>query len=305
EESVSRARAAGERAEHARALSLLGQIVLLAGDPGMGRARFEEALAIWTELGDAEGMVITRTMLATTGDLGELHRRGRPADLALARTRWEEHLRFFQDHGSIVEIARSLGGLAYMSYKERDYPHALEFCHRALHFHWEIRDLRALPASFEDVADVAGMTGQPLVAVRLYGAAEALREMIDAPIPPWFLAEFEQEIAVTRQALPKDAFESQWAAGRALALDDAVAEALAVTLPAPSAPLARADPNVLTRREMEVLRLLTDGQSNREIAEALWISHRTAAHHVESILAKLGVGSRTAAASHAIRHKLI
>lgn len=51
----------------------------------------------------------------------------------------------------------------------------------------------------------------------------------------------------------------------------------------------------LTSRELEVLRLLAAGKSNREIAGALIISERTVARHVQNIFAKLGVHSRTAA----------
>jgi len=57
----------------------------------------------------------------------------------------------------------------------------------------------------------------------------------------------------------------------------------------------------LTEREREVLALLTLGQSNREIAEALFISVKTASVHVSNILAKLGVGSRVEAAAVAYR----
>jgi NarL family two-component system response regulator LiaR len=53
-----------------------------------------------------------------------------------------------------------------------------------------------------------------------------------------------------------------------------------------------------------VLRLLIEGRSNREIATALYISPKTAANHVASILAKLGVESRTAAVSYSLRHGL-
>jgi DNA-binding NarL/FixJ family response regulator len=51
----------------------------------------------------------------------------------------------------------------------------------------------------------------------------------------------------------------------------------------------------LTRREGQVLDLLTQGRSNREIALALGITLRTAKFHVSAILAKLGAGNRTEA----------
>ena len=60
----------------------------------------------------------------------------------------------------------------------------------------------------------------------------------------------------------------------------------------------------LTRREREVLRLVVVGQSDREIAAALAIRPRTVEWHVANVLRKLGVGSRTAATAHAIRHGL-
>jgi DNA-binding NarL/FixJ family response regulator len=64
---------------------------------------------------------------------------------------------------------------------------------------------------------------------------------------------------------------------------------------------ARANPAGLTPRELEVLTLLTDGLPNREIADRLYVSSRTVEHQVDSILAKLGVTSRTAAAREASR----
>ncbi len=61
----------------------------------------------------------------------------------------------------------------------------------------------------------------------------------------------------------------------------------------------------LTRRELEVLRLLTKGMSNPEIAESLCISRATVKVQVSSILSKLGVSNRGEAISLAIQHKLI
>jgi HD-GYP domain-containing protein (c-di-GMP phosphodiesterase class II)/DNA-binding CsgD family transcriptional regulator len=61
----------------------------------------------------------------------------------------------------------------------------------------------------------------------------------------------------------------------------------------------------LSSRELEVLQLLTDGASNPDISTALFISRRTAEHHVEHILTKLGVTSRTAAVAYALTHGLL
>jgi len=64
-------------------------------------------------------------------------------------------------------------------------------------------------------------------------------------------------------------------------------------------------PDGLTAREVEVLRLLSAGSSNREIAIALIISEHTVARHVQNILAKIEAPSRTAASAYAHRHNLV
>lgn len=64
-------------------------------------------------------------------------------------------------------------------------------------------------------------------------------------------------------------------------------------------------PDALTVRELEVLRLLAQGQSNKAIAAALTITERTVKFHVSAILSKLGAGNRTEAARIAVRQGLV
>jgi DNA-binding NarL/FixJ family response regulator len=97
-----------------------------------------------------------------------------------------------------------------------------------------------------------------------------------------------------------EAVGAQWAAGQRLSLDDAVAEALAVRIDPQPSPVAHG----LTPREVEGLRLVAEGRSNRAIADQLSLSERTVESHVLHILTKLGVDSRTAAATWAVRHQL-
>lgn len=70
--------------------------------------------------------------------------------------------------------------------------------------------------------------------------------------------------------------------------------------------LQRAEPaQSLTEREIELLRLVAEGMSNKAIAQALSISENTVKYHVRNILQKLGVQNRTEAVTHAIRAGLL
>jgi ATP/maltotriose-dependent transcriptional regulator MalT len=83
--------------------------------------------------------------------------------------------------------------------------------------------------------------------------------------------------------------------------DADAAAALMRSLGAKGRPGPRAA-GLLTKRELEVLRLLGEGLTNREIAERLFISPKTAEHHVSRIYAKVGVAKRSEAAAYAARY---
>jgi len=108
-----------------------------------------------------------------------------------------------------------------------------------------------------------------------------------------------------RRALtPGEAEEQLLAEGRAGSLD---AEAVGAVLAAAGheSLVTRELPAGLTAREVEVLSLVADGCSNKQIGERLVISRRTAEHHVQSIYAKIGASSRAAAALFAMEHDLL
>ena len=107
-----------------------------------------------------------------------------------------------------------------------------------------------------------------------------------------------------RAALGDEAYGVAWRAGRALPLQEAMDEAAALTVEAGRGSTARSwtensTPFGLTPRELEVLRLVAAGHTDRQIAAALFLSPRTVHHHVAHLLAKLGVDSRAAAVAAA------
>ncbi|MDG4858485.1 helix-turn-helix transcriptional regulator, partial [Streptomyces sp. T-3] len=146
------------------------------------------------------------------------------------------------------------------------------------------------------LAWVAAMQGRHADAATLSGAAAGIRRGVSP-----FLLDDPEMLALDRkfckraeQALGKEEFDRLHAQGELLGLRPAVAFALGEPLdPAPEAPGLQAPLlATLTRREREVAALVHQGLSNREIAERLVISKRTADAHVEHILAKLGIASR-------------
>jgi DNA-binding CsgD family transcriptional regulator len=140
---------------------------------------------------------------------------------------------------------------------------------------------------------------------RLLGVAAAMRERVLRPRDRTQAFSYERTVEVARSVLDERAFASAWEAGRTLSGDQVLSEMQSLAmldsegsteqLPAPDLH------HGLSPRELEVLRLLADGRSNRAIAEALSISERTVENHVLHILTKLDVGSRTAAATYAVR----
>jgi len=97
-------------------------------------------------------------------------------------------------------------------------------------------------------------------------------------------------------------------AGAALDLSDAAVYArqqLDAALRDPSPRSRQARPGGLSRREIEVLCLVADGRTAGEIATQLFISSRTAEHHIQNIYTKIGVSTRAAATRWAVKHQVV
>jgi DNA-binding CsgD family transcriptional regulator len=141
---------------------------------------------------------------------------------------------------------------------------------------------------FEHAAALAGrMQARPMVAMSREGQARALLALDRPGDRPQARALLE-EAAATAQQLGIHGLGER-------------AAALLGELAAPAAP---AWPAGLTGREVEVLRLIAAGRSNRAIAQALFISPNTVLRHVSNIFAKTGVANRAEAAAYATRHGL-
>jgi DNA-binding CsgD family transcriptional regulator len=110
------------------------------------------------------------------------------------------------------------------------------------------------------------------------------------------LRDSDPEVAVHEAGLSLAAFDDAGARGMA---DKAAALLRVLGGPARTGPKML---GLLSRREREVLTLLTEAMTNAEIADRLFISAKTAEHHVSSILAKLQLRSRGEAAAFALRH---
>jgi predicted ATPase/DNA-binding CsgD family transcriptional regulator len=163
----------------------------------------------------------------------------------------------------------------------------------------ESEDLLGLAVALDSIASVVAAQGDPHRAALLGGAANRMWKMIRSPMLGPSYATLRE--ASLRAALaPLDDHERASALARGAAMT--TAEAIAVARAAGSGG-APAEPECpLSKRELEVARLVAEGLTNREIAERLVVAKRTVDSHIEHILAKLGFSSRTQIAVWTDRH---
>ena len=185
---------------------------------------------------------------------------------------------------------------------QRHYDEALTVFRESLHLSREVRSRWRSEECLAGLAQVASARGQYERAARLFGAAEAQREIVGQLYEPRDQASHDQWVAPARAALGDTTFTAAWAKGRAMTLEQAVEYALAPTF----APQLTADEEVnrLTTREQEVAKLIALGLTNQEIAARLVVSKRTAESHVQNILEKLGFKARGKIAAWAMQHHL-
>ncbi len=152
---------------------------------------------------------------------------------------------------------------------------------------------------------VAAAGGRPADAARLFGAGEVALKALRTHLWPSNLPDYDHWVARARASRTEEQFARDLAQGRALSLDEAAERALAGT-PNGGSILPPADrESPLTPREREVAQLAARGLSNREIAAALSIAERTAANHVQHVLEKLAIRSRTLLAARAAELGLV
>jgi ATP/maltotriose-dependent transcriptional regulator MalT len=217
-------------------------------------------------------------------------------------------------------IALGIYDLAGLSMIQRDYDTArssYEACLARLH---ELGDRELLASCLEGLAAAViaqggekGLVAETFWAARLWGAAEALREAIGAPMHPVQCAAYQQVLALAYRQVSEQALRTAWEEGRLLTPEQALAAQAQAMLPTPTPKSSPAAPPLsspsfpagLTAREVEVLRLLAQGLSDRQIAEQLVIARRTVNWYLTSIYSKIGVSSRSAATRYAIEQQLI
>jgi predicted ATPase/DNA-binding CsgD family transcriptional regulator len=296
-------RAARNRGGTAVALMVLGDVARDLGHTAEARDRCQESLAIFRELNEplGEGFTLNNLALAAYGE----------GDLDLARTLSEESLAVFRRvdvKNAMVNVLPTLGAILEAA---GDSAAAFAALTEALELALQVGPRWAVATILEGIASVAAGQGQVHVAVELASGAAALRTEIGVPVRPNLRADLERMLAKTRASLGPESFADAWTRGHERPLTDVIAEAAEVRIRsiAPQSQLVSIQEtdrrSGLSPRELEVLRLLVDGRTDREIAESLFISPRTASKHVGGILLKLDVMTRGEAAVHAVRHALV
>ncbi|HZU69901.1 MAG TPA: LuxR C-terminal-related transcriptional regulator [Ktedonobacteraceae bacterium] len=269
-------------------IALAGRLALLQGDVARARVLIEDSLLTARQLGNKASIAEYLRLLAEAATT--------QGDYVKAGALYQDSLELYQTLGDKEDMISSLEGLASVLVEE------------SIAIRW-------VPENSASAGnDETSVPLNVLWASRLCGMAESLREKMGTPLPPIERDACERTIASARSRLGEEAFAQARTEGRGMSLEevfsppkqpDPLLTELEQVLQQGAIEQAPSSyPAGLTEREVEVLRLVAQGQTNAQIAEQLIISPHTVNAHVRSIFNKLDVNSRNAATRFAIEHHL-
>jgi predicted ATPase/class 3 adenylate cyclase/DNA-binding CsgD family transcriptional regulator len=301
EESLVLHRKLGNQQSIGRTLSSLAHLSIEEGDYATARLLGEQILVIVQEQGSNPDI----GPLMTLGEIARLQ-----GDYTLARSYCEESLARGRARNITWQIAHSSVNLGYITLNEGDADGAAALFQECLEVSRQAERRGTMILGLVGLAGVANLRQQPVRAARLLGAATALLDATQVRLDATDRREYERIVANVRDQHDEASFAMAWADGRAMPIASAIAEALE---PAPKVPPPTPQPTIpisaypagLTRREVEVLRLIAQGLTDAQVAERLVISAHTVHAHLRAIYGKLDVTSRAAATRFAMEHHLV
>jgi len=291
QESLAIAENLKDRWWQAWVLHALGRVAYFDSDPVGTRKLAEKSLAIAEVLGD-------RWLIAW-----DLHLLGLAAyianDDAAAIGFYDRSLEIRYELGHIVGIVIALHLKGSACQRSGNLAAALELYREALRVVRELNSAWLLSTVLPHFAGLAA-EHQPKRVARLGGAVTLMSESADTLPIPLTQALLNEGVQLARRKLGEAAFAAAWAEGRAMSLEAAIAEALAVeVVPQSSYPAS------LTAAEVEVLRRLASGRTTHQIAAELQNAVSTVESHITHIYHKIGRRGRAAATAFAIAQGLV
>jgi tetratricopeptide (TPR) repeat protein len=218
EESLTILRELDDRPGIARLLNNLGTVAIFQEDYVAAQPLFEESLAIMREIGyrSVVGQLLNNLALV-------IRYRG---NYLTARDILQESVAIRRALGDKWGIANSLSSLTNLIIHQGEYEGVGAMLEESLLINQELGDRTAIAYCLEDFAGLAAGTGHPERALRLAGAAAALREDIGGPLPAGEQAALDRILRPARASLDEDGRAVAWESGQAMRMEEAIAEAL-------------------------------------------------------------------------------